>query len=336
MLFCSHCGAQLRDGEDLCRECGTKRATAGWALATELCTSCEEPTARGWRYCISCGEPTTVVSQGRSVRVDASQVQSWFADLLPVDEAPPITTEGDAPQVVATPPTERAPEPVPQRRGVYTSPAMAAGTAQRVLLSTAIISFIAAAALWVLNGRLEAFKNTQPGTFDSALSVARLADWGTRPLTLLAIGLSVWYLMRWTAIAYGNIFSFGRTSLRLPQTAIPWAFFVPGLNAVAPRRLINDAWRAADSGMYGGQDWMLQHGNRWTNTAWTLGAAAAVFHLVGWRIGNGTVDEAMASNRWAMLGYVAVALAMLGSVMMVQRVTDRQEARNRELEKVSP
>jgi hypothetical protein len=312
-----------------------------------------------------------VVGHGRSVKVEPDQVQSWFADLLPVagtedevdeeaDDSEPVeppppeveaiprppaaasaeitaaTQAADAQSIMATvtaPPTEGP--AVVRRRGNYSSAVLAAGTAQRVLLGTALTTIIAAVTLWVLNSRLEAFKTGASDTFDAALSVARLADWGTRPLVLIGVAASLWYVMRWTAVAYANIPSFGRTRLRLPLSAVPWSFLVPGLNVVAPRRLINDAWRAADEGHFGGQDWMLQPGNRWTGIAWLAGAGGTALHFAGWLVGNASVDAAITSNRLAMLGYVAACGALLSGVMMIQRVTERQEARNAELDEIA-
>lgn len=348
MAYCSHCGSELEHSATRCAACGTNRAGVGWALATEVCAECEEPTARGWRFCVTCGTPTAVVGRGRSVKVEASQVRSWFTDLLPVDEAAEpsgdTAVESDA-EAVASPvssddvsstPPARVAAPAPTgsvpARSPYTSAALAAGTAQRALLSTALIAGIAAGTLLALNNRLAAFKGGAPESFDAALTLAGLADWGTRPLTLMAIVAGMWYLMRWTGIVYSNIFSFGKTTLRLPPTAIPWAFFVPGLNLLAAPRLINDAWRAADPASRRGSDWMLQPGNRWTRIAWSAAIASVGLHLVGWTIGSATVDAAIAANRWAAAGWIAVVIAAGAAVLMVQRVTERQERRNEELQ----
>ncbi len=208
----------------------------------------------------------------------------------------------------------------------------AAATAQRALLSTTLTTVIAAIALLVLNSRLEAFRQGSTDTFDSALSIANLADWGARPLVVVGVAASGWYVMRWTTIVYGNILSFGKTVLRLPPSAVPWAFFVPILNFFAPRRLINDAWRAADERHQGGKDWMLLRGNVWTGVAWLAGAVALALHAAGWRVGNRTVDAAIGSNRLAMLGYLAIGAAAGCAVMMIQRITERQESRNAELD----
>lgn len=338
MAYCSHCGSGLERSAARCTACGTNRAGAGWALATEVCSECDEPTARGWRFCVSCGTPTAVVGRGRSIKVEAAQVRSWFTDLLPVDEqAADGDREEPSPGDERPPPTpESTATPVPtasvRTRSPFTSAALAAGTAQRALLSTALIAGIAAGTLLALNTRLAAFKGGAPESFDAALTLAGLADWGTRPLTIIAIVASMWYLMRWTGIVYSNIFSFGKTSLRLPPTAIPWAFFVPGLNLLAAPRLINDAWRAADPTSRGGPDWMLQPGNRWTRLTWSAAIVSIGFHLVGWTIGSSTVDAAIAANRWAAAGWIAVVVAAGSAVLMVQRVTERQERRNEELD----
>ena len=45
-------------------------------------------------------------------------------------------------------------------------------------------------------------------------------------------------------------------------------------------------------------------------------------------MGNATVEAAIASNRWAMAGYIAIAVGMVAGVVMVQQITDRQESRN--------
>lgn len=341
MAYCSHCGSELVRDAPRCASCGTNRAGVGWALATEVCDECDEPIARGWRYCVTCGTPTAVVGRGRSVRVEASQVRSWFTDLLPVDETKSKDTEDEDER--SSPPVEpssapAAPVPQPPARPVtvrtrspYTSAALAAGTAQRALLSTAIIAAIASGTLLALNNRLAAFKGGAPESFDAAVTLAGLADWGTRPLALVGIVMSAWYLMRWTAIVYSNIFSFGKTSLRLPPTAVPWAFLVPGFNLIAPPRLINDAWRAADPSSRGGQDWMLQPGNRWIRLTWGAATVSVVLHAVGWTVGSSTVDAAIAANRWAAAGWAAAVVAAGAAVLMVQHVTERQERRHEQL-----
>jgi hypothetical protein len=338
MAYCSHCGSELERGAGRCGSCGTNRAGAGWALATEVCSECDEPTARGWRHCVTCGTPTAVFGRGRSVRVEASQVRSWFTDLLPVDERSPTETKSDSAEPdtalsAASPPVRSQPRPqvTTRPRSPYTSPALAAGTAQRALLSTALMAVIAAGTLLALNDRLAAFKRGAPESFDAAVTVAGLADWGTRPLAILALVLSLWYLMRWTAIVYSNIFSFGKTSLRLPPTAVPWAFFVPGFNLLVPPRLINDAWRAADPSSGAGQDWMLQPGNRWTTATWGAATISIVLHAVGWTVGSASVDAAIAANRWAAAGWGAATVAAGAAVLTVQRVTEHQERRHREL-----
>ena len=328
MAFCSHCGSELGRRDQSCEECGTNRARAGWSLTTEMCT-CGEPTARGWRYCINCESATAVVEHGRSVKVDPGRVEAWFADLQPVgessgavtpeivdnvgpDESTPGTggvelisrsiasaaeAELSAADTIRREASARSAAP-PVRRSAYTSAAQAAGTVQRTLFSAGIITLIAAATLWILNSRLEAFKAGAPDTFDSALAVGRLADFGTRPLVVLGVVASGWFLMRWTVIVYGNIPSFGRTSLRLPTSAVRWMFVIPGVNLFVPRRLIDGAWRGADATHFGGRDWMLQPGNRWTSPTWAGGTVAIALHLIGWRTGSSSVDSAIAAKCW--------------------------------------
>lgn len=316
---------------------------AAWSLATEIC-SCDEPIARGWRFCVGCGSATAVSVRGRSVKVSPDQVSAWFEDLLPVElrvgettsetsvVVEPAATEADAAHVRITVDTTSAADdrPLtvpPPPGGGYTSAALAAASAQRMLLGAGLVSFVAAGTMLVLNMRLRSFRDGDAEAFDAAVSVGRLADYGTRPLVVIAIAMAWWLLIRWAEIVYGNVASFGRTNQRLPPESVRWSFMIPVVNLITPRRLINDAFRAAGDARTAGRDWLNLPGNVWTTAAWSFGLVALGAHLVGWWLGSATVDAAVAANDWAMLGYLAQVGATAASGKMIQQVTDRQEHR---------
>lgn len=68
MRFCIHCGLEVAVLERSCPRCGSLYALSEEPDTGAGCGECARPTARSWRFCASCGEPTAATGVSRLVR----------------------------------------------------------------------------------------------------------------------------------------------------------------------------------------------------------------------------------------------------------------------------
>lgn len=152
-----------------------------------------------------------------------------------------------------------------------------------------------------------------------------------------AIGLvtGVAFVM-WLRRIYRNLRALGVRWMRLSPGWAVWAWFVPGFNLIAPKRMLDDIWRA--TGLEAphpiGDRWRRGPVPWWLHAWWVLFVGAAALLIAGAWIDSGLDD------RGAVLMLVlAAALSLVvlpAAVLVIGGVTRRQEARARYLELEQP
>ena len=136
----------------------------------------------------------------------------------------------------------------------------------------------------------------------------------------------------WVRRAYLNVRPLG---VRHPRFAPDWAvggWFVPVLNAIRPKQVIDDIWRASevDAPNPRHDDWLSGRVPGWIHAWWGLVVAAAVAWSGAFFVAGpiGTTRSSV-----ALLMGTALALIVAGPLFcwLVWRITDRQVARARRL-----
>lgn len=199
----------------------------------------------------------------------------------------------------------------------YRSPALASW-----LVRAGVLASIAVAGFWL------AALVAQLHALDSGLG-RRVADIRVDRLTraiafamTFATAASIYWLRR----IYLNLRPLGVRWLRFGTGWSVWAWFVPGLNAVLPKLLIDDAWRATelDAPHPIGHRWHDKPVPGWFQLWWWLGVAGAAVVTV----------EGLASDpadTTVMLAVVAGLVLVSGPLYLrvVGLLTERQRARAR-------
>ena len=134
------------------------------------------------------------------------------------------------------------------------------------------------------------------------------------------------FLIAWTNRAYRNLPALGADDLRFTPGWAVGGWFVPFLNFVRPKQIMNDIWRGSSPEDYSGDDW---HGRsvtpllHWWWGLWIVGG------LLSYTSFSAPADPSAAQSeaiRWCM----ADALYAIGSalaIVIVTRVTEGQEQR---------
>ena len=171
---------------------------------------------------------------------------------------------------------------------------------------------------------------SEPGAIDPD-AVTDIDRWtvatavGQGVLMLLTFGL----LVAWTSRVYRNLPAFGVRGLRFGEGWAIGAWFVPLLNLVRPKAIIDDCWRGSgvdeqrpDAAWGGRRVPTLLHW--WWGTkilAWFLGLAASAEPA---RLGDLRSGAAT-----AVIGDVVVIVVCVLEIAVVTRLTDRQRTGSR-------
>lgn len=209
----------------------------------------------------------------------------------------------------------------------YRSPGGLANALRCCLIGVMLVSALDAAAFAAahqLVGRLL----SEPGAIDPD-AVTDIDRWtvatavGQRVLILLAFGL----LVAWTSRVYRNLPAFGVRDRRFGEGWAIGAWFVPFLNLVRPKAIIDDCWRG--SGADEGLPATARRGRGvpalvhwwWASRilAWFLSLAAAAEPA--------RLEDLRSSAATAVIGDVVVIAACVLEIAVVTRLTNRQGAR---------
>lgn len=205
----------------------------------------------------------------------------------------------------------------------YRSPAVAAW-----LVLTGVLASIAIAGFWL------AALVAQRMALDSGLGL-RAAEDRSDELTLaiafamtFATAASIYWLRR----MYLNLRPLGVRWLRFGTGWSVWGWFVPGLNAVLPKLIVDDIWRATevDAPHPIGHRWHDKAVPRWFHLWWWLGVAGAALVVV-----EGFADDPRTTT--TLLAVVATLVLVSGPLYLrvVGAMTGRQSGRARSVGEAS-
>jgi hypothetical protein len=222
------------------------------------------------------------------------------------------------------PPFPLPPPALPPPITTYRSPKVLATAARGLLLVFILLAGVDAAAnaaMARMGSRIEADANL--------VGVAQL-EAAERRLTVTAVVLLVaflaalGFLIAWTSRAYRNLPALGAAHLRFTQGWAVGSWFVPFLNFVRPKQILDDIWRVS-CGEDGVADW---HGRR----------VSPLLHLwwglwiFGGLLGLTMPDSANLSSlqRAAVTGCVADGILIVAcalAIVVITRATEGQELR---------
>jgi Domain of unknown function (DUF4328) len=119
--------------------------------------------------------------------------------------------------------------------------------------------------------------------------------------------------------AHRNASQLGSAERRFSSGWAIGSWFVPFLNFWRPKQVVDDVWRGSDP-----------EGSRSTELIpvwWGLFIAAGIVGNIASRIPSTTLDDLRIQNTVDLVALVLSVGAAIAAVMVVRRITDRQERR---------
>lgn len=160
------------------------------------------------------------------------------------------------------------------------------------------------------------------------------ADDRTSLVAVLSIGALVGTgiaFIAWFHRAYTNIERLGASGLRASRGWSIGAWFVPILNLIRPKQLMDDTWRASDPALPAnvGSAWQQRPVPGLLHAWWALFLISGVLgHITGGMIaGAETPDARLAASMWSLLSDGALLVGAVLAILVVRAVTERQESR---------
>jgi len=199
-----------------------------------------------------------------------------------------------------------------------------------LLAVSALLSLLSIVFEFDLRGLMERLAAGQPVTF-TELNTADDRASLVADLSLMAfIGTAIAFII-WFHRAYTNIERLGAGDLRASRGWSIGAWFVPILNLVRPKQLMDDIWRASDpalpANVAGG--WRERPVPGLLHAWWALFLIGNAVSNVAARMITGaeTAAARQSASTWMLLSdAVLLAGAVLG-ILVVRAVTSRQESR---------
>jgi hypothetical protein len=229
-----------------------------------------------------------------------------------------------------TPHVAPAHAPPPPPTAPYGSPITHRVVTTTILAAAAIAGVFAAFALLRRAGLADDF-NSNSGS----VSLQQLQDADDLVQTAVILQLGA-FLGAFVALAvcthrlYKNLPALGAASLRYTTGWGAGAWFVPFLNFVRPKQIVNDIWRASDP------DAPPQQGSGWHGRPvrplldlwWALFIGAALFtRLSAATAEDPTIEEIAASDRQGAVSSVILAVSMIVTLFVVRALVARQVER---------
>jgi hypothetical protein len=152
-------------------------------------------------------------------------------------------------------------------------------------------------------------------------------------LALLAmLGLVLVTGAWWTSRAYRNLVPMQVRGLRIPMRLAPWLWLVPVANLWFSKLLVDDLWRASDPAVgYRSRSWRKRSAPLASNVGWVGVLGAALLVPLSWlTMPDNVVDHQgkyYAALLMAAAGYLLVVLGLGVLAVLVEQITDRQQAR---------
>ena len=129
----------------------------------------------------------------------------------------------------------------------------------------------------------------------------------------------------WIHRTYANLTSLGARGQRFGTGWAVGAWFVPFLNLVRPKQIVDDTWRASDPDGSVGEQWTTRAVPGFVHLWWGLFVAAGV---LTWTSADSTdATDAHADLRLLALSHVVAVAAAVLAIVVVARLSDRQALR---------
>jgi hypothetical protein len=143
-------------------------------------------------------------------------------------------------------------------------------------------------------------------------------------VALIGFVASAGFLITWTRRLYGNLRPLGVTDLRF---GVGWAvggWFVPFLNLVRPKQVVDDIWRGSNPERLTPQYWRGEDVGGILHLWWAVWIIGVVVRL-GTNNEPSDPDTLRGAMAWQAIGYGTVAVGGLLTLVVVRRLTGRQE-----------
>jgi hypothetical protein len=156
---------------------------------------------------------------------------------------------------------------------------------------------------------------------------------GSLQLTMVgAIVLSAVLFLGWVIRAYRNLPALGVQPLRMSTSRATAVWFVPFVNLVLSKEVVDDLWRGSDPEVPPlSPAWRLQtvpyRVHLWWVALLTSGVLLVAAQWALPELGAADAAAARAGLTLAMLAHLAAAAAALLTLFVVKEIADRQEAR---------
>lgn len=156
---------------------------------------------------------------------------------------------------------------------------------------------------------------------------------GVLQLTMgIAVVVSALLFLVWVIRSYRNLPALGVRSLRMTPRRATAVWFIPFVNLVLSKEVVDDLWRASDPQVPPlAPEWRLQTVPYRVHLWWvTLLTSGVLLVAAQWALPDfGAVDAAAARAGLvlAMLAHLAAAAAALLTLFVVAEIADRQERR---------
>ncbi|MDQ3951511.1 MAG: DUF4328 domain-containing protein [Actinomycetota bacterium] len=226
-------------------------------------------------------------------------------------------------------PDERLVPEHPAPSGPYKSPVRVSNVVIGALTLNVVFDFAAAIVDFQMLDLLGRVRDGALVTFEEAEAHdSRMQSMGWLQLSA-AVGAAIPFVV-WLRRAYRNLGALGSRRLRIPAGWAVGAWFVPILNLIRPKSIINDVWRGSDPALPR-EFPMPPDGARVPpvlNWWW------AAFIVSGWFLGFGTsgvldpsLDQMISLVRRFLAGDALSVVAGVLAIVVVRKVTVRQEQR---------
>ncbi|NNF69286.1 MAG: DUF4328 domain-containing protein [Acidimicrobiia bacterium] len=352
MSFCLHCGATRSGDEPFCGTCGSNIEVMEMSPRQLECPSCHNAVGVTWSHCGACGVSLAAGTRPllRAVgeappppppaptpeiepipRVHLISQPRDILDVVDLNEDRVVTAE---PAIPVARIDEALHTSIADMKGGYEATNdvpgyLTAGPvgqwAQLALLAFGLVAVATIGGLLLLNIRLDAFREGT-GTLEAAERIRDILNLWLRPLAVGFGALALGLVIAWAYRAHENLGAFGISQRRVPGWASLVSWFVPVVNLVTPRRVINDAWRGSHPDATE-RNWTSYRRNRWVDVWWVAAVAAIGAAVLSFLEGNDTTAASMDGNTWLALGYGLLVLMVLAAVRTIETVNSRQRSR---------
>lgn len=189
-----------------------------------------------------------------------------------------------------------------------------------------LLGVLSSIGLYSLLSRAESGQVVSQADFDAAVSRENLISIGR---LLVEIPASLLFIF-WFHRAYTNLPAVGATGLPYSPGWAVGAWFVPLLNVVWPKRMMDAIWKASDPGA------PPEQGESWRSrrtpsvlTWWWFFLIAMVIFAANWGLEGETIEQVQRSTINLMVRDLMRVGAWVVTLYVVREVTSRQEQRAR-------